>query len=113
MDSVTLCERLFAPSENVSVKLNTTVCQCWFQKETFAQSKPIHFSMLIRALKWEKNNGTKWNQGTFRIDKNVWLIVINCELTMTLMQLIAIKYLNRLTTLIYIYTVYNMFCFFT
>jgi len=25
MDSVTLCERLFAPSENVSVKMNTTV----------------------------------------------------------------------------------------
>ena len=42
-------------------------------KETFGQSKPIHFSMLIRALKWETNYGTKINQGTFRIDKNLWL----------------------------------------
>ena len=47
-------------------------------KKTFAQSKPIHFSMLIRALKWDKGN-----QGAFRIDKNVWLIAINRELTLT------------------------------
>jgi len=55
MDSVTLCERLFAPSENVSVKLNTVYANVVFNKKiikkTFAQSKPIHFSMLIRALK--------------------------------------------------------------
>jgi len=42
-----------------------------FSIKTFAQSKLIHFSMLIRALKLEKNNGTKRNQETFRIDKNV------------------------------------------
>ena len=94
MDSVTLSERLFAPSvnecssENVSVKLSTK-----------------HFSMLIRALKlqkimWQKEGD---NQGTFRIAKNMQLIVINHKLTMTLMQLIAIKYLNCLTALIYIY----------
>ena len=52
------------------------------------------------------NNGTKRNQGTFSIDKNVRLIAINRELTMTLMRLIAIKYFNRLTALIYI-------CFFS
>jgi len=33
-----------------------------------------------------KNNGTKRNQETFGIDKNVSLIGINCELTMTLMR---------------------------
>ena len=41
--------------------------------------------------------GQKENQWTFRIDKNVRLIVINRELTMTLMRLIAIKYFYRLT----------------
>ena len=61
-----------APSENVSVKLNTTVYgNVVFNKKTFAQSKPVYFSMLIWAFKFEKNNGTKRNQGTFRIDKNV------------------------------------------
>ena len=60
--------------ENVSVKLNTTVyANVVFNKKTFAQSKPIHFSMLIRE-KLEKKNGTKTNQRTFRIDKNVRLI---------------------------------------
>ena len=44
---------------------------------------------------------TKRNQGTFRIAKNMQLIVINHKLTMTLMQLIAIKYFNCLTALIY------------
>ena len=48
----------------------------------------------------KKYNGTKKNQGTFRIDKNVRLIAINRELTMTLMRLIAIKYFNRLTALL-------------
>jgi len=33
--------------------------------------------MLIRALKLEKNNGTKRNQETFRIDKTVRLIASN------------------------------------
>ena len=47
-----------------------------------------------------KNNWTKRNQGTFRIDKNVQLIAINRELTMTLMRLIAIKYFNHLTALV-------------
>ena len=45
--------------------------------------------MLIRALKLEKKNGTKRNEGTFRIDKIV-----------RLMRLIAIKYFNRLTALV-------------
>ena len=44
--------------------------------------------MLIRALKLDKNNGTKINQGTFRIDRIV--------------RLIAIQYLNRSTALIVI-----------
>ena len=56
--------------------------------------------MLIRALKLEKNNGTKTNQGTFRIDKIVQLIAINHKLTMTLMRFIAIQYFNRLTALV-------------
>ena len=56
--------------------------------------------MLIRALTLEKNNWTKINQGTFRIDKIVWLIVINRKLTMTLMRLTAIKYFDRLTALL-------------
>ena len=57
-----------APNENVSVRLNTTVYgNVVFNKKTFAQSKPIHFSMLIKR----KNNVTKINQGTLRIDKNV------------------------------------------
>jgi len=94
MDCVTLCERLFAASENVSVKLNT-VCQCCFQLKTFVQSKPIHFSMLIRVLKWEKIMGHE----TFSIDKNMRLTVINL---LTLMRLIKIKYFNRLTAYIYI-----------
>ena len=37
------------------------------------QANPL---LLIRALKLEKHNGTKINQGKFRIDKNVRLIVI-------------------------------------
>jgi len=41
-----------------------------------------------KSIKMRKNNGTKRNQETFRIDKNVRLIVI--------------KYFNRLTAL-YIY----------
>ena len=53
-----------------------------------------------KSIKMRKNNGTKRNQETFRIDKNVRLIAINRELTMTLMRLIAIKYFNRLTALI-------------
>ena len=35
------------------------------------KSKKIHYSLLIRALKLEKKNGTKRNEGTFRIDKFV------------------------------------------
>ena len=50
-----------------------------------------------------KYNGTKRSQGTFKIDKNVRLIAINRELTMTLMRLIAIKYFNCLTALLKIY----------
>ena len=56
--------------------------------------------MLIRASKFEKNMRQK-NQWTFRIDTNVRLIPIYRRLTMTLMQLIVIKYCNRLTTLIF------------
>ena len=42
MDSVTLAERSFAPSENVSVKGNTTVYgNVVFNGKTFAQSKHI------------------------------------------------------------------------
>ena len=41
------------------------------------------------------------NQGIFSIEKE---FVINRELTMTLMRLITIKYFNRLTALVYIYT---------
>ena len=48
-----------APSENVSVELNTTVdATVVLNKKTLAKSKKIHFSMLIRALKLEKDNGT-------------------------------------------------------
>ena len=44
-----------APSVNVSVKLNTAVyANVVLNKKTFAKSKKIHFSMLIRALKLEK-----------------------------------------------------------
>ena len=39
-----------------------------------------------KSIKIRKNNGAKRNQGTFRIDKNVRLIPINCELTMTLIN---------------------------
>jgi len=46
-----------------------------------------------------KNNGTKRNQETFRIDKNVRLIAINRKLTMTLIRLIVIDYFIRLTAL--------------
>jgi len=52
-----------------------------------------------------KNKGTKRNQETFRTDKNVRLIAINHKLTMTLIQLIAIKYFNCLTALILIQSV--------
>ena len=38
-------------------------------KKTFAQGKPMHFSMLIRALKWEKLMGQR-NQGIFSIEKS-------------------------------------------
>ena len=50
--------------------LNTTVyANVVLNVKTFAKSKTkIHFSMLIRALQLEKKNGTKRNQGTFRID---------------------------------------------
>ena len=57
MDSVTLSESWFALSVNVSVKLNTVYSNVVFNKITFAQSKPIHFS--IRALKLEKMMGQK------------------------------------------------------
>jgi len=71
MDSVALCERLFAPSENVSVKLNTVNANVVFSKETFAQSKPKHFKIRgKKALKLgKKNNRTKRNQEIFRIDQ--------------------------------------------
>jgi len=36
------------------------------KKKKCAQCRPIHFSMLIGALK--KSNGTKRNQGAFRIE---------------------------------------------
>ena len=53
-----------APSESVSEKLNYTVYAVYavymlFSIKKIAQSKPIHFSMLIRALKWEKAMGQK------------------------------------------------------
>ena len=54
-----------------------------------------------KSIKMWKNNGTKINQGAFRIGQNVRLIAINRDLTMTLMRLIAIKYFNRSTALIY------------
>ena len=50
-------------------------------KKTFAKGKPMHFSMLIRALKLEQLMGQR-NQGIFSIEKKN---VINRELTMTLM----------------------------
>ena len=59
----------------------------------------MHFSMLIRALKWEQLMGQK-DQGIFSIEKR---FAINCALTMTLMWLIAMNYLKRLTALIYTY----------
>ena len=58
----------------------------------------MHFSMLIRALKLEQLMGQR-NQGIFSIEKRIAILAINRELTMTLMRLIAIKYLNRLTAL--------------
>ena len=62
-----------APSENVSVKLKTTVyANVVFNKENIAQiNAQIHFYMFVRSLTLERNNGAKRNQGTFRIDKNV------------------------------------------
>ena len=56
----------------------------------------MHISMLIRALKLEQLMGQR-NQGIFSIEKR---FAINRELTMTLMRLIAIKYINRFTALI-------------
>ena len=54
------------------MKLNTKVyTNVVLNVKIFAKSKQIHFSMLIKALKLEKKNGTKRNQGTFRIDKIV------------------------------------------
>ena len=50
-----------------------------------------------KCIKMREKNVTKRNRGTFRIEKNVWVIAIECELTITLMWLIAIKYLNCLT----------------
>ena len=61
-------------------------------KKTFAKKKADLLSHVDKSIKM-KNNGAKRNEGTFRIDKNVRLIAINHEFTMTL---IAIKYLNRL-----------------
>ena len=49
------------------------------------QSDPLFH--VDKSIKMRKDYGTKRNQGTFRIDKNVQLIVISRELTMTLMRL--------------------------
>ena len=59
----------------------------------------MHFSMLIRAFKLEQLMGQR-NQGIFRIEKR---LASNRLLAMTIIRLIAIKYCNRLTALIYIY----------
>ena len=65
--------------------------------------------MLIRAFKLEKKNGAKRNEGTFRIDTIVRLIMINRKLTMILMRLITIKYFNRFTALILTYLLFIRF----
>ena len=51
----------------------------------------MHFSILIRALKWEKLMGQR-NQGIFSIEKT-W---VNYDIN-------AIKYFNRLTALVLMY----------
>lgn len=75
MDSVTLCERLFSPSENVSVKLNTTVyANVVFNKKNICTKQADPLFHVDKSIKMRKNNGTTRNQGTFSIDKNVRLI---------------------------------------
>ena len=60
MDSVTLSERLFAPSEKSTATVYVNVV---FNKETFAQSKPFHFTTLIRALQSVEIMGQKYIRG--------------------------------------------------
>ena len=102
MDSVTLCERLFAPSENVLVWNWTVYMPILFSIKNICTKQADPLFHVDKSIKMRKNNGTKRNQETFRIDKNVRLNAINRELTMTLMRLIAIKYFNRLTALVLI-----------
>ena len=64
MDSVTLCEICSKREWLLQVRMlvwNWTLAHVTI--ETFAQSKPIYFSMLIRALKFEKIMGQKEIKG--------------------------------------------------
>jgi len=68
-----LCERLFPPSENVSVKLNTTYAMLFsIKKVVFICTKQADLLFHVdKSIKMRKNSGTKRNQETFTIDTNV------------------------------------------
>ena len=67
-----------APSENPIVKLNTTVnvAMLLFQlKKNICTKQADPLSHVDKSIKMRKNNGTKTSQGTFRIDKNVLVLI--------------------------------------
>ena len=61
------------PSENVSVKLNTTVYAnvVFNKKKNICTKQADPLFHVDKSIKTKKYNGTKRNHGTFRIDKNV------------------------------------------
>jgi len=63
-----LCERLFAPSENVSVKLNTVYANVVFNKKNICTKQADPVFHVDKIIKMRKKNGTIRNQETFRID---------------------------------------------
>ena len=62
-----------APSENISVELNTTVyANVVFNKKKNICTKPaVPLKHYDKSITMRKNNGTKRSQRTFTIEKNV------------------------------------------
>ena len=67
-----------APSENVSVNLNTTVYgNVVYNKRNTCTKQADPLFHVDKSIRMRKNDGTKMNQGTFRIDKKRVIYDIN------------------------------------
>jgi len=63
IDAQCYIERLFAPSEDVSVKLNTVYANIVFNEKDLLKTSQNTFTKLIRALKCEKQVDKKKSRG--------------------------------------------------